>query len=35
MAKQVALNKKNLVIVNLQKTPLDNLATLKINAMCD
>ncbi|KAL4501444.1 hypothetical protein ABPG72_021251 [Tetrahymena utriculariae] len=26
---------KNLVIVNLQKTPLDSLATLRINAMCD
>lgn len=26
---------KNLVIVNLQKTPLDSVATLRINAMCD
>lgn len=26
---------KNLVIVNLQKTPLDGIAALRINAMCD
>lgn len=27
--------KHNLVIVNLQKTPLDDLASIKINALCD
>lgn len=27
--------KGNLVIVNLQSTPLDKVASLRINAMCD
>lgn len=33
--KVVAENGGKLVIVNLQKTPLDSIATLKINAKCD
>jgi NAD+-dependent protein deacetylase SIR2 len=35
MPAQTAKLGKNLVIVNLQKTPLDDLACLRINAMCD
>lgn len=31
----VGKRKNNLVIVNLQKTPLDHLASLRVNAMCD
>lgn len=31
----VGKRKKNLVIVNLQKTPLDHLASLRVNALCD
>jgi len=35
MPKSTAMNGGNLVICNLQKTPLDNLATLCIYAKCD
>ena len=35
MPKTVGLRKKNLVIVNLQKTPLDSLCSLRIYALCD
>jgi len=35
MPKYVGKNKQNLVIVNLQKTPLDEYAALKINAFTD
>lgn len=35
MPSNVAQNGKNLVIVNLQKTPLDKYAKIKINAYCD
>ena len=35
MPQLVAENGKKLVIVNLQKTPLDPIAALKINAECD
>ena len=31
----VGERKKNLVIVNLQKTPLDNVAALRVNALCE
>lgn len=35
MPQRVGERKKNLVIVNLQKTPLDSIASLRINALCD
>eukprot|EP00828_Plagiopyla_frontata_P041638 TRINITY_DN5996_c0_g1_i2.p1 TRINITY_DN5996_c0_g1~~TRINITY_DN5996_c0_g1_i2.p1 ORF type:complete len:469 (+),score=74.68 TRINITY_DN5996_c0_g1_i2:1-1407(+) len=35
MAENVGTKGKNLVIVNLQKTPLDKFAKIKINAYCD
>lgn len=35
MAAKVAERKKRLVIVNLQKTPLDKIAALRINGECD
>lgn len=35
MPAEVGKRKKNLVIVNLQKTPLDKYAKLKIHAFCD
>ena len=35
MPEQVAKQGNNLVIVNLQPTPLDDMATLRINGMCD
>lgn len=35
MPETVGAKKRNLVIVNLQNTPLDKVACLKINALCD
>ena len=32
---QIVGNKQKLVIVNLQNTPLDHLATLRVYAKCD
>ena len=34
-AQEVGKRGRNLVIVNLQRTPLDRLAKLRINAKCD
>lgn len=35
LLQRVALRRKRLVIVNLQQTPLDSLASLRINCKCD
>lgn len=35
MPKLVGKAKKDLVIINLQSTPLDNLCSLRIYALCD
>ena len=35
MPKIVGKRKQDLIIINLQNTPLDHLASLRIHAMCD
>jgi len=35
MPETVGAKKRNLVIINLQSTPLDRVAILKINGLCD